>query len=142
MLLRFSPSALNAAPLWSVSTGDRDRTYGRLTLDNAEREGERALKYLPARMRAVSGLHSIGLTAVVVKKEERCTAFNGTLYLNVKYRDSLPQGVSESSLALYRFDPSSLEWERVAAAGLDATADYAYGSITKPGIYAVLGEVK
>jgi len=142
MLLRFSPSALNAAPLWSVSTGDRDRTYGRLTLDNAEREGERALKYLPARMRAVSGLHSIGLTAVVVKKEERCTAFNGTLYLNVKYRDSLPQGVAESSLALYRFDPSSLEWERVAAAGLDTTADYAYGSITKPGIYAVLGEVK
>ncbi len=140
LLLRFSPSALNAAPLWGVSTGDRDKAYGRLTLDNAEREGERALKYLPARMRAVSGLHSIGLTAVVVKKEERCTAFNGTLYLNVKYRDSLPQGVAESSLALYRFDPSSLEWERVAAAGLDATADYAYGSITKPGIYAVLGE--
>jgi hypothetical protein len=142
MLLRFSPSVLNAAPLWSVSTGDRDKAYGRLTLDNAEREGERALKYLPARLRAVSELYSIGLTAVTGKKEERCAAFNGTLYLHVKYRDSLPRGVTESSLALYRFDPSSLEWEKVAAAGLDTAADYAYGSITKPGIYAVLGEIK
>jgi hypothetical protein len=142
LLFRFSPSVLNAAPLWSVSASDRDKAYGRLTLDNAEREGERALKYLPARLRAVSGLHSIGLTAAVGKKEERCAAFNGTLYLQVKYRGSLPRGVAESSLALYRFDPSSLEWERVAAAGLDTAADFAHGSITKPGIYAVLGEIK
>ncbi len=140
IMLQFSPSALNAAPLWSVSTSNRDSAYGRITLGGAGSDGERARKYLPARHTVVSGLYCIGLSAVKGKTEERCDAFNGSLNIRVKYQGSLPQGIGESSLMLYRFDPAALRWEGVDAAGTDVVSGFAYGRITAPGIYAVLGQ--
>ncbi|MFA7215278.1 MAG: IPT/TIG domain-containing protein, partial [Bacillota bacterium] len=139
VMLQFSPSALNAAPLWSVSRTDRDISYGRLTVGSAGSDGERAKKYLPAKQRVVSGLHYIGLSAVKGKTEEHCNTFNGSLNMRVKYNGALPQGMGTALLMLHRFDQESLKWEPIDAAATDVVSGFAYGYITRPGIYAVLG---
>ncbi len=140
IVLQFSPPVLNTAPLWSAARHEVEKSYGRITLRNAGRDGERALKYLPARQKPVSALHYIGLSAVCGKDEEDCDMFNGQLYMQVKYQDSLPQSMAESSLRLCRFDAAALRWEPVTATGLDTVSRFAVGYIIRPGVYAVLGE--
>lgn len=138
ILLQFTPAVLNVAPLWSVTKTDAERSYGRIVISSAGGDGERAKKYLPAKQRIASGLYYIGLSAIQGKTEEHCDAFNGQLYIQVKYENILPRDADIPSLTLHRFDPSALKWEPVDGAGFDIGSGFAYGYATKPGIYAIL----
>lgn len=140
VILQFSPRVFNTAPLWNVVRHEIERAYGRLTVRGAKNDGERALKYLPAKQRPVSSLYYIGLSAAYGKTEEDCDRFNGQLYMQIKYQDNPFRDISGSSLKLCRFNASVLRWEPVAVSEVDRVSQLAAGYITMPGIYAVLGE--
>jgi hypothetical protein len=140
LMMQFSSSALNVAPVWSIGKDRENTAYGRLTIDIPGIDGDRARKYLPAKHRLVSDLYYIGMSVVDGKTEEQFNGFNGPLELQIKYDYSRLTNINESELKLYRFDPAALKWAPADATGVHTNIDLAYGRITKPGIYAVLGK--
>ncbi len=141
LMLQFIPTALNVEPLWSKTRSQTDNVYGQLTLDlSSDSEGARARKYLPARHRVVSNLYHIGVSITDGKETEQCSRFNSPIDIQIKYQSGKLGDIEESALGLYRFDPVRQVWEPAEEAGVHTNIDLAYGRITRPGIYAVLGK--
>ncbi|MBA1336039.1 MAG: hypothetical protein HPY66_1860 [Firmicutes bacterium] len=141
IMLQFSPRTLYIRALWGITTSQQDNVYARLILDvSPKSEGDRALKYLPAKHRVVSKLYCIGIAVQNGKKLEEHNEINGSMDIQIKYDYSKLNGLDETRLAIYRFDPLELKWEPVEAAGVHTNIDFAYGRTSRPGIFAVIGK--
>ena len=139
LMMQIPAYALYVAPAWSISRADQDTAFTRLTIGPAKSEGDRAKKYLPAGYRIVSDMYRVELSVVNGTNETRYNGFGGPADLHIKYRADRLNGMRESALLLHRFNPESLKWEPATAAGTNTNLDTAYGRVSEPGIYAVLG---
>lgn len=124
----------------NMSSSEQKASYGRMIFNRAKgMDSDYMERKLPRKYKLISRIYDVKTEIQKERDTISVDSISGTMDLEIKYDESKLNGLNESKLQLFKFNPATGEWMPLAG-GVNQEQNKVYARINGPGQYAILGE--